>query len=377
MSDSEGVILSAADDISKLENLSELDIVVGDAQHLQSQGPKSLVLGADKKLKRQIYIAAASGNWSEASSYFKSHPHWWRIPLNARGITALHVAVRMRKTSFVEKLVNCMNMEDLEISMADGNTAFCLAAITGNVKIAEIMLRKNPRLPWIKGQKDMLPIQLSSSAGHIPMGEFLFQALKEDLHKTIPFQDIVKLFFLTIDNNIYTMAAKLLDHYPKLVTVEDDGELTPLKKLARFSLSKEAIGCTDIVSSLFRGMEEEKESLNYAKLSEAMFVAAKSGNIMILEFLFKYHPDLLFEVDSTEQRSLLHIAILHRQETVYRLILNQGDSKNVMVQLVDFEGNNVLHLAAKLDHPEERFGLSINYVQMRTEETWFQVYICN
>jgi len=139
--------------------------------------------------------------------------------------------------------------------------------------------------------------------------------------------------------------------------------------------SQEAIGDEDIVRSLFKGMEKEKESLSYAKLSAAMFDAAKYGNIMILKFIFKYYPDLLFEVDSTKQRNLLHIAILHRQEAVYKLILKQGDFKNLMVQLVDFKGNNVLHLAAKLDEPEHKFGLSTNYVQMRTEETWFQVYM--
>jgi len=46
-----------------------------------------------------------------------------------------------------------------------------------------------------------------------------------------------------------------------------------------------------------------------------------------------------------------------------------------MIQLVDFEGNNVLHLAGKMAQPEERFGLSTKYVLMRNEEIWFQVFI--
>ncbi|XP_027932983.1 uncharacterized protein LOC114188612 [Vigna unguiculata] len=164
--------------------------------------------------KRKIYVTAASGNWSEASSCFRIHPHWWQIALSARGITALHVAVSMGKTSFVENLVNCMKMQDLEIRMADGNTPFCLAAITGNVEIAKILLDKNPRLPWIRGQKDMLPIQLASSAGHIPITEFLFQQTSEDLHNNLSFKDIVNLFFFTITNNIYNMLIHL--HNPKL-----------------------------------------------------------------------------------------------------------------------------------------------------------------
>ncbi|TKY71875.1 hypothetical protein E2542_SST00608 [Spatholobus suberectus] len=301
----------------------------------------------------------------------------------------------MGKTSFVEKLVEYMNMQDMEICMADGNTAFCLAAISGNVKIAEILFGKNPKLLWIRGQKYMLPIQLASSAGHIPMTEFLFQA-RDDLHNNIPFQDIVKLFFLTITNNIYilitltnlvflvqkcysflTLTLKRATHFQGKVSYDSHQKINQLLILYIYTCiinhECETIGHQDIVSSLFKGMEKEEESLNSVQLSKAMFDAAKSGDIQILEFLFKYHPDLLFEVDPREQRSLLHIAILNRQEFVYQLILSKGDSKNVMIQLVDFEGNNVLHLAGNLKlAPEERFGLSTNHVLMRSEEIWFQ-----
>ena len=96
-----------------------------------------------------------------------------------------------------------MSMQDLETCKAEGNTAFCLVAITGNVKIAEILLRKNHRLLWIRDQNHMLPIQLASSAGHIPMTEFLFRKTSEDPQDIIPFQDIVKLFFFALNNNIY------------------------------------------------------------------------------------------------------------------------------------------------------------------------------
>ncbi|KAK7332082.1 hypothetical protein VNO80_28829 [Phaseolus coccineus] len=371
MSDSDAITFSDADDIVKPQSSGGVvGIDMGEAE-LQPLPLPGTFPELNKSHRRQIYIAAASGNWSEASSYFKIHPHWWRVPLHDGGITALHVAVSMRRTSFVEKLVNCTNMQDLENCKAEGNTAFCLAAITGKVKIAEILLRKNHRLLWIRDQNQMLPIQLASSAGHIPMTEFLFQA-PEDLHNFIPFEDIVKLFFFALNNNIYSVASKLLERYPKLVAEENNEGLTPLQMLAQFSLLKETIGPQDIVSWLFKGLEEENESLNNAQLSKAMFDAAKSGNIMVLEFLFKYYPYLLFEVDSREQRNLLHIAILYRQKTVYRLILNQGDSKNVMIQLVDFEDNNVLHLAGKMAQPEEKFGFSRKYVLMREEEIWFQ-----
>jgi len=119
-------------------------------------------------------------------------------------------------------------------------------------------------------------------------------------------------------------------------------------------------------------MEKVKDIINYAQLSKAMFDAAKSGNTNILKHLLEYHPHLLFEVNSSNQ-SLLHIAIIHRQKSVYKLILSKGTAKNVMTELVDSEGNNVLHLAGKMGQPKEKSKFSTHHVLMSSEERWFQV----
>ncbi|MED6176648.1 hypothetical protein PIB30_090239 [Stylosanthes scabra] len=103
--------------------------------------------------KREIYRAAISGNWVKASSFNQTHPNWMRIPLTDDGDTALHMAVSMEQTTFVEKLIMLMSVEDMEILKVDGNTAFSMAAISGNVEIAKLLLQKNPRLAWIKGHK--------------------------------------------------------------------------------------------------------------------------------------------------------------------------------------------------------------------------------
>ncbi|MED6107472.1 hypothetical protein PIB30_014323 [Stylosanthes scabra] len=98
-----------------------------------------------------------------------------------------------------------------------------------------------------------------------------------------------------------------------------------------------------------------------------MFDAAKSGNDMVLESIFRFNPTLFTKVDS-DGRSLLHIAILYRQVSVFRLIMSKGAYKNTMVQVVDNDGNNVLHLAAKLV-AEERFPSMV--FLMCSEERWF------
>ncbi|XP_061337470.1 uncharacterized protein LOC133284470 [Gastrolobium bilobum] len=325
----------------------------------------------DGTWKRHMYMAATSGDWVEASKYDKTHPNWVCTPLSGGGDTALHVAVSMEQFTFVSKLLERMSLLDLEIRNAYGNTAFCMAAISGNVKIATILFNKNPTLVWIRGHKDMLPIQLASSAGHSHMVQFLFEKPPQDMHFNLPFQDIVMLFFFTITNNIYSVALNLLDRYPKLATTGNEEGLTALQVLAKIrkpAFDEDAPGYRDIISCLCKGIKEE--FLNSVRTSEAMFDAAKSGNATILEYILKYNPNLMMKVDSRGQ-SLLHIAILYRHISVYRVIMSKGAYKNIILQLVDYDGNNVLHLAGMLS-AEERFGSSVCPVLICSEEMWFK-----
>ncbi|MED6162559.1 hypothetical protein PIB30_071635 [Stylosanthes scabra] len=112
---------------------------------------------------------------------------------------------------------------------------------------------------------------------------------------------------------------------------------------------------------------EKEESPDYDRISKAMFDAAKLGNDMVLESIFRFNPTLFMKVNSDGQ-SLLHLAILYRQVNVFRLIMSKGAYKNAMVQVVDNEGNNILHLAGKLA-AEERFRSMV--LLMCSEERWF------
>ena len=137
------------------------------------------------------------------------------------------------------------------------------------------------------------------------------------------------------------------------------------------AFDKDAPGYRGLLDSLFKLMVEEEDFPNSERMSKAMFDAAKSGNVKILEFILNYNPKLLTKMNS-EGQTLLHIAILYRKVSVYLLIVSMGAYKNAIVQEVDHEGNNVLHLAGKLV-AEGRFG-SINQVLILSEELWFKVH---
>jgi len=106
------------------------------------------------------------------------------------------------------------------------------------------------------------------------------------------------------------------------------------------ALDKHATSYHDLLSLLFKAMEEEENKvLQSVKTTKAMFRAAKSGNIMVLKFIFNYNPNLFMEVNPQGQ-NLLHIAISNRQKGVFCLILHMGAYKNMLALHVDREGNS-------------------------------------
>ena len=76
---------------------------------------------------------------------------------------------------------------------------------------------------------------------------------------------------------------------------------------------------------------------------------------------------------NSKGQSLLHIAILYRQVSIYQLILSKGAYKNAILLEVDHEGNNVLHFAGKLT-AKVSFGSPMNQVLIRNDKLWFKVH---
>ncbi|KAJ0018430.1 hypothetical protein Pint_12284 [Pistacia integerrima] len=71
---------------------------------------------------------------------------------------ALHIAATAKHTGFVKKLLEQMKIEDLAIKNNAGNTAFILAAASGEVEIVEAIMKKNEDLAKNLGNNGMLSL---------------------------------------------------------------------------------------------------------------------------------------------------------------------------------------------------------------------------
>ncbi|KAK3189929.1 hypothetical protein Dsin_029490 [Dipteronia sinensis] len=170
------------------------------------------------------------------------------------------------------------------------------------------------------------------------------------------------------------IALKLLEHQPKLAVTRDVNEDTALHVLARKPSSlfaRRRIGifkwlaysiremnthnreltsspALELVKRLERAIEEQKANIEelIKAPSNLLFDAAKSGNFEFLAELIRSYPDLVHLLDEQE-RSIFHIAILHRHTDIFNLIYGIGFDKELLATYKDNEKNTMLHLAAK------------------------------
>ena len=108
------------------------------------------------------------------------------------------------------------------------------------------------------------------------------------------------------------------------------------------------------------------------KPSRLIFDAAEVGNFGFLSELISAHPSLIWEVND-ENRTILHIAVLHRHASIFNVVHQIGHIKDIIVTFEDDDRNNLLHLAAKLAPPDQLGLVSGAAFQMCVELVWFEV----
>ena len=127
---------------------------------------------------------------------------------------------------------------------------------------------------------------------------------------------------------------------------------------------------TTILERYYSSKKELNEIIN--EPSQLIFDAAEVGKVGFLSELISAHPSLIWELDS-ENRTILHIAVLHRHASIFNVVHQIGHIKDIIVTFEDDEGNNLLHLAGKLAPQGQLELVSGAAFQMCVELFWFEV----
>lgn len=118
--------------------------------------------------------AVQSGEWNVLDEFLEAHGVALSAKITRRGQTVLHVAVAAGHVDVVEKLVDRMSAEDLEIRDNDGYTALTEAAVRGKYWMADCMLRKNKNLINIRTYRGNVPVVMAIGYGQIEMARYLY-----------------------------------------------------------------------------------------------------------------------------------------------------------------------------------------------------------
>ncbi|XP_044496052.1 uncharacterized protein LOC123218612 isoform X2 [Mangifera indica] len=348
-----------------------------------------------------LYHAAFRGDWYTAERIFKENENDITAKLSNEGDTALHIAAEARRTTFVEKLVEKMQKDDLSVKNNAGNTAFFLAASSNKVAIVKAMMKKNEELIKKKGEKDMLPLVMAAMMGNKEMIEYLYEATGEEL---LDDSNRIELLVNLINHGLYgnevkREVKKRRNSALRRQRVQDTNKLGLKDRINereqrwrdRMGLeyrTDEAICEVNFASEktlpfafeLVKCLWKQVIQLNDSEISEIirepwplMFEAAKQGNVVFLRIIWQTNPDMMFEVDENNY-SVFHLAVIHRCHRIFSFIHHMGPlKKDLIVQKTDKEGNNILHLAAKLpsqDRPVIELGGPAH--QMWLELVWFK-----
>ncbi|KAH6832897.1 hypothetical protein C2S53_020722 [Perilla frutescens var. hirtella] len=183
-----------------------------------------------------LYVAAVSGEWDAAKAILEQDPNAVKARLALTLQTVLHVAVSSGKsTSFVEKLVDFISdNSSLAITDGLGFNPLHLAALTGNLPAAKLLVHRLPDLLYVRSCYDKFPVQLAAEVAHRQTLEFLISKTRDDLHSN-PFAGETGLMLLSrmIDADFFDMALDLVEKYPDLARMNYPTSSSALQRIAR------------------------------------------------------------------------------------------------------------------------------------------------
>ncbi|GLT90071.1 hypothetical protein SLE2022_080230 [Rubroshorea leprosula] len=107
--------------------------------------------------------------------------------------------------------------------------------------------------------------------------------------------------------------------------------------------------------------------------ADAIKNAIKNDISIIVKEITKANKNILWRsLNLEDSRNMFAWAVAHRQEEVARLLYEFAKEDRNMVNTIDKDGNNILHLAAKLAPSYQLGRISGSAFQLQSEQRWFK-----
>ncbi|XP_062015576.1 uncharacterized protein LOC133732124 isoform X2 [Rosa rugosa] len=274
----------------------------------------------------------------------------------------------------------------------DGSTAATKEKLLRPISGTRLAMKRE--FEWSECVQEVL--NTTALLGRSVMADNLYSGTKEMLDES----DRPALFFTCIDNGLYDLAMKLLRSDRALAKARNAKQETALHILARMpsDFTSQSPGTwSRLINSCWnfsynRNLKQVNEALQLVQClwtellrndhddvmrlikhpSKLLFDATKLGNYEFLAVLINSYPDLIWQLDD-KNRSIIHVAVLHRHASIFNLVHEIGSIKDIIATFTDEdESNNILHMAAKLAPPNQLNLVSGAALQMQRELVWFE-----
>ncbi|KAL2474725.1 Ankyrin repeat family protein [Abeliophyllum distichum] len=161
----------------------------------------------------------------------------------------------------------------------------------------------------------------------------------------------------------YLLLIRLLKHVMDLMGIQE--------VIDKEFMSSQALELVKFMWRQFALLDDSEIGKLLRSPSRPLFVAAEFGNFQFIRELILSYPDLIWKVDE-QSRSIFHIAVIHRQEKIFRLLYDIGAHKELITSYKNTNNCNMLHLAANLAPPNRLKIVSGAALQMQRELLWFK-----
>ena len=135
--------------------------------------------------------------------------------------------------------------------------------------------------------------------------------------------------------------------------------------------SKQSVANDLFTECLMAYKRDVEHLIETPEIPQALFDAARVGNIEFMVKLIRFNFDILWTTDNN--KSIFHVGVEERHESIFNLLHELGSVGEIIVERRFGNRSNILHLAARLAPQEKLNAISGAALQMQRELLWFKV----
>ncbi|XP_042752314.1 uncharacterized protein LOC128127077 isoform X2 [Lactuca sativa] len=406
----------ADSDFSAKDVWDELQTIYGPSNKQEEELPYD---------QRTIFEAILSGNWEEVDGLLNNRSFKVTVvdKVANNGNTALHIAVgNVTDQEFLRKLLGVTpeNTQLSNVQNSDGSTLLHVAAMVGDVIVAEMLVAREAALLFTKDKKhrewntdvlsgisgDELLVILISSKQFEKANEWL-----KPLHKTRYYSDAVLMAIAQNFPSELNALEKYIVVYVKRTDIIHRRVKGILKTASDYMVSRCVPLCGSCLQKIFNSFSTGIEWIimffllipkmlerarvyndaikllnhvcssihdNYQPISEhhryykdPIFEATRQNAYEVVQQIVLRFPNAIWSANE-DGHNIVQYAVINRSENVYNVLYQMNKHKNTYKTIKDPSQNNLLHLAARLA-PASRLNLiSGAALQVQHELKWFK-----